>query len=186
MIKYIAYKLIDVQEYFKCKYYQFFTDTILSVKAYSSNKNVTLYNYMYSFIYPIRFYKSNDIIYEDNALIEVIHTRNKETITTVIPAVMIYDMSSKDFIDHVNRNVKIDKVRLVDFTVLKYSMISLFNKISHSFTNTIITVNMIVPYMLSKSRKKFECPPYTIEILDDCLNDETFKENNMIKLNKNT
>jgi hypothetical protein len=180
--KSVIYKLIDAQEYIKHLYFQLFDNSILSIKAYSDDKTITLYHFTTSMIYPIRYFKGNDIIYEDGAMLEIVHNKNKTIMTTIIPSNTIYNTSSSQFIEQIN-NFKVTKHSIVSFSLNNISLIHCFNKICHSFAFNDISVGMFTQYISNKYKYKFT-KPFELELIDNSFDEHIFKENDTFTINK--
>ena len=163
-------------------YFQMFDNSVVSVRAYSNEKIYLLYHIFFSFFYPIRTFKCNDIIYEDNVILEIVHNKDKKIITTIIPAKEVIPLSSKQFQENIV-NVQVKKADVLSFSLNNEPFIHLFNQICHSFQKNTIYTNDFAVYVIKKYKRMIK-PPYSLEIIYNDFNEQTFKENDAIKINK--
>ena len=178
----LLYVCIDTQDKLSNLYFRIFDNSVVSIKAYSEHKSYVLYHLIFSPLYPIRTFKCNDIIYEDNVLLEVVHNKAKTTFTTILPAKDIITLSSKQFEQNIT-GIDESKVDILSFTLNQVPFIHLFNKIYHSFQKYNIETNQFAMYCVQKYKVLID-PPYSIEMIDNDFNEQTFKENDTIKINK--
>lgn len=173
---------IDIQETVMKMYFKMFNDSIVSVKAYSDDRVYILYHVFFSVLYPIRTYKCNDIIYSDHVTIEVVHNKDNKMVTTVIPSKEIISLSSFQFQKNI-LGIENKKSNVLSFCLNQEPLIHIFNQICHSFHSYNVKANDFALYIMNKY--KLECnPPYSFELIDDDFNEQTFKENDTIKINK--
>lgn len=178
----LIYKLIDTQEYFAKIYFQFFEDSIISIRAYSDEKTVLVYHILFSIVYPLRFFKANDIVYDENVLLEIVHNKEKSIKTTVMPSRVCMKMSALEFKNYLGCfNYK--QPSILDFSLNNVSFIKCFNVICHSFNRCDITTSMFANYLRHKYTKNIQ-PPYILEVVDNDFAEHIFKGDQSIKLNK--
>lgn len=178
----VLYKCIDVQEKVMDMYFQMFDNSVVSVRAYSNEKIFLLYHVFFSFLYPLRTFKCNDVIYEDNVMLEVVHNKDKKIITTILPAKEIIPLSSRQFQDNMV-GVQAKKADVLSFSLNEVPFIQVFNQVCHSFQKYTIYTNDFALYVIKKYKLMIK-PPYSLEIIDNDFNEQTFKENDTIKINK--
>ena len=178
----VLYKLVDAQDFLNNIYYQIFDNTIISVKAYSRHECVILHHVAFSFIYPIRYMKCYDIIYESDVILEIVHTKKKKTVITIIPSENILSKSSKMIIDDIHRLIP-KQISILSFSLNNRSLINTFNKLSHSFSMNHITTNVFTRYIINKYRLSFN-RPFILEIIGNDFTEHIFKEDDRIEFNE--
>ena len=182
-MRFVLYKLIDLQEYIIHKYFQFFDESIVSIRAYSKTNSVTVYHMLFCAIYPLRFYKANEIVYEEGVLLEIVHNKNKTLKTTIVPSKDVLNLQTSELTCLLN-NMRAQHISILDFSLNNISMIKCFNALCHSFHSFTITTQMFAHYAIIKHNLTNIKPPYEIEIIDNDFAEHTFKENETIQLNK--
>ena len=176
------HKWIGFHDTCTAKYFEYFDNTIISIHAHSDGTSFRLYHILGSIMYPIRFFKCNDIIYEDNVVLEVVHNRNKSVLTTVIPSKDVLGTSTQRFVRELNA-LSGAKESILSFSLNDLSFIRVFNQISHSFVHKPIRTKDFATYVQSKYNMEIE-PPYYVEMIDNDFAEQTFKEDDTIKINK--
>lgn len=178
----VLYKCVDIQEAMMSIYFRVFKNSVVSVKAFSEERTYVLYHLFFSLLYPIRTFKCNDIIYEDNVLLEVVHNNEKSIITTILPAKDVLSLSSVQFKEIV-LGIKGQKDDVLSFCLNDVSLIHVFNRVCHSFHKYNIYTSHFAMYVMNKYKMTID-PPYSLEVIDNDFNEQTFKENDTIKINK--
>ena len=178
----VLYKWIGIHDKCTAKYFEYFDNTVISINAYSGERSVRLYHILWSIVYPIRYFKCSDIIYEDSVMLEVVHNSNKSVLTTVIPSKDVIGTSTESLVRELN-GLSATKASIVSFSLNDLSFIRVFNEICHSFIHRPICTKDFAVYVNSKFSMDIK-PPYSIEIIDNDFAEQTFKEDETIKINK--
>ena len=189
---YAMLKFIDVHEVVVKLYFQFFRNTIISIKSFppstSNESPKMIYHIAFSCFAPLESVFLDEKTYPNNIL-EIIQHSDTEIVTTLLPTkdFIAFDKTSLecDLIAETMKQKKVSKKVLISSAQANSILItSIFMKVLHSFLMTSFTCDEYITYLKQKRVIPASSSTEDELVVSDFYLDETvFKANDKLNIN---
>lgn len=189
---YAMLKFIDVHELIAKIYFQFFQNTIISIKAFPTADSLetpkTIYHIAFSCFAPLESVFLTDATYPNRTL-EIIQHSESDIVTTLLPThdFVAFDKTSLecDLLAVIAKNKKLcRKIMISKVEANSIPITPLFMKVMHSFVMTSFTCDDFLTYL----KQKRVIPSVSnledaLAISDFYLEETVFKANDKLNIN---